>query len=80
MVRQLLTLTRETQENKSEIKEPRQEVRRLSEVVQRMAYEIHRVAEQNEHHQEKTKLWLENQLLKYDKRLPPIAGVDKEMD
>jgi hypothetical protein len=81
MVRQLLTLTRETQENKGEIKELRQELRRLSEVVQRLAYEIHRVSEVNEHQHEKTKLWVENQLLKLDKRLPPPReDSDKEMD
>jgi hypothetical protein len=69
MAKQLLTLTQETQHNKAEIKELRQETRSLTEVVQRLVYEIHRVGERDEHERDKMKLWLENQLLRFERRL-----------
>lgn len=82
MAKQLLTLTQETQHNKAEIKELRQELRSLTEVVQRLVYEIHRVGERDEHEREKMKLWLENQFLRFERRLqlPKQDEAEKEMD
>ena len=82
MAKQLLTLTQETQHNKTEIKELRQELRSLTEVVQRLVYEIHRVGELDGHERDKMKLWLENQLLRFEQRLqlPKQDEGEKEMD
>jgi predicted nucleic acid-binding Zn-ribbon protein len=71
LVKQLLLLTRETQQNKTEIKELRQEFKELTAVVQRLAYEIHGTSENEAHEREKLVLRLENELLKFERRLPP---------
>ena len=70
LVKQLLLLARETQQNKAEIKELRQELKDLTAVVQRLAYEIHRTSENEAHEREKLVLRLENELLKFGRRLP----------
>ncbi|MEN3335126.1 MAG: hypothetical protein V7641_4491 [Blastocatellia bacterium] len=70
LIKQLLSLARETQQNKAEIKELRQELKELTAVVQRLAYEIHRVSENEGHEREKLALRLENELLKFERRLP----------
>ena len=64
------------------MKELRQELRSMSEVLQRLVYEIHRVGERDEHEREKMKLWLENQLLKFERRLqlPKQDEAEKEID
>ncbi|MGA9767915.1 MAG: hypothetical protein WBV94_02675 [Blastocatellia bacterium] len=41
LIKQLLLLAQDTQQNKAEIKELRQELKELTSVVQRLAYEIH---------------------------------------
>ena len=70
LIKQLLLLTQETQRNKAEIKELRQELKELTSVVQRLAYEIHRTGENDAHEREKLVLRLENELLKFERRLP----------
>lgn len=54
----------------------------MTEVVQRLVYEIHRVGERDEHERDKMKLWLENQLLRFERRLqlPKQDEGEKEMD
>ena len=70
LIKQLLLLTQETQRNKAEIKELRQELKELTSVVQRLTYEIHRTEENDAHEREKLILRLENELLKFERRLP----------
>jgi predicted nucleic acid-binding Zn-ribbon protein len=79
LIKQLLLLARETQQNKAEIKELRQELKDLTTVVQRLAYEIHRTSENEAHEREKLVLRLENELLKFERRLPSGKS-DKEKD
>lgn len=74
---QLLSLTKDTQQNKGdieglrqEVKELRQELRDLTSGVQRLAYEIHRVSENDEHERQKMALRIENDLLRFERRLP----------
>ena len=50
-----------------------QEVKELSTMVQRLAYEIHRVTEKDDHEREKLQLKLDNQLLRFERRLTPKA-------
>jgi hypothetical protein len=52
----------------------------MSEVLQRLVYEIHRVGERDDHEREKIKLWLENQLLKFERRLQMPKQDDAEKD
>ena len=79
LVKQLLLLARETQQNKTEIKELRQELKDLTAIVQRLAYEIHRTSENETHEREKLVLRLENELLKFERRLPS-GKPDKDKD
>lgn len=75
---QLVTLTQETRQNKSDIHEIRQEVKELQRelkginaALQHLAYEIQRSRENEAHEREALTLRLENVLLKFERRLPP---------
>lgn len=77
-IKQILLLTHKTEQNHEEIKELRQQVREMASALERLAYEVHRVSEkvdrasQNEaHEREKLALRLQNELLKFERRLPP---------
>ena len=70
LLKRLLLVAHESHQNKTEIKELRQELKDLTAVVQRLAYEIHRVTENEAHEREKMALRLENELLKFERRLP----------
>lgn len=67
----LWTLLEDTQQNKREIKELRQELRTLP-------YEVRRLAEHDAHEREKLALQLENQLLRFERRLPGPRHRGKE--
>lgn len=60
----LLTLAEATRENKTEIAEMRAELRDLALTVQLLAHD-------QRHDMEKLALRLENELLKFERRLPP---------
>jgi hypothetical protein len=60
----LLTLAEATRENKMEIAEMRSELRDLALSVQLLAHD-------QRHEMEKLALRLENELLKFERRLPP---------
>ena len=60
----LLTLAEATRENKTEIAEMRAEMRDLALTVQLLAHD-------QRHDMEKLALRLENELLKFERRLPP---------
>jgi hypothetical protein len=63
----LLTLAEATRENKSEIAEMRAELRDLALTVQLLIHD-------QRHDMEKLALRLENELLKFERRLPPKHG------
>ena len=67
----LLTLAEATQENKSEIKEIRQELRQLTATVQGVIHELQALRTEQQHLAEKLTLRLENELLRFERRLPP---------
>ena len=74
---QLLVLSKETERNRADIKEVNKEVERLTLIVQGLAFEIKRLGEkidrahENEtHEREKLALKLENEMLKFERRLP----------
>ena len=60
----LLTLAEVTRENKAEIKEIRRELRELAAAVQLLSHD-------QRHEMENLALRLENELLKFERRLPP---------
>lgn len=80
LLKRLLLVAHESQQNKTEIKELRQELKDLTAVVQRLAYEIHRVSENEAHEREKMALRLENELLKFERGLPAADPNKKDTD
>ena len=79
-VKWLFQLTQETRTNREDIKDLRQEVKELSTMVQRLAYEIHRVSEKDDHEREKIQLKLDNQLLRFERRLTPESAEREPRD
>jgi predicted nucleic acid-binding Zn-ribbon protein len=71
LAKRLFMLAEDTKRNRDEIRELREEVRRLTGAVERLAYEIHRVSDKEGHEREQLALRLENELLKFERRLPP---------
>ena len=70
LARVFFTLSEGLQQNRADIKELQRELRDLTSVVQQLSYEIGRVAETDSHEREKLALRLENELLKFERRLP----------
>ncbi len=75
-VKQILLLTIQTQQNREEIKELRQQVREMASALERLAYEVHHLSEKMDyaakeeaHEREKLALRLDNELLKFERRL-----------
>jgi hypothetical protein len=66
----LWSLTEDTTRNKAEIKELRQQLDALALEVRDLAYELRHVAEHEAHEWEKWVLKLENELLRFERRLP----------
>ncbi len=82
-VKQMLILSKETERNRADIKDMRQELERLTLIVQGLAFEIKsqsekidRAHENETHEREKLTLKLENEMLKFERRLP-TAEKDK---
>lgn len=76
-VAQLLVFAKETERNRADIKEVNKEIERLTLIVQGLAFEIKRLSEkidythENEtHEREKFALKIENEMLKFERRLP----------
>jgi predicted nucleic acid-binding Zn-ribbon protein len=71
LAKRLFMLAEDTKRNRDEIKELREEVRRLGSALERMAYEVRRVSDREEHEREQLRLRLENELLKFERKLSP---------
>jgi len=65
----LLTLTQKVERHDKEILGLQQEVQNLTAVVQRLVYEIQRISDRETHERDKMQLRLENQLLRFERRL-----------
>lgn len=77
----LFALTQKVERHDKEIVELRQEIKELTSVMQRLVYEIQRISERETHEREKMELRLENQLLRFQQRLPPAKDEgDGEID
>lgn len=64
-------LTEDTAENKAAIKDLQQQVEELTGKVHLLAAELRRVVEHEAHERKALALQLENQLLRFERRLPP---------
>lgn len=65
-----ITLSKQTDQNTSDIKELQREVRELHTWLERLAYEVKKTRDDERHEREKLALRLENELLKFERRLP----------
>ena len=67
---QMIMLAKETQRNSDDIKQVRREIDEMTRAIERLAYEIKRTQDEDRHEREKLALRLENELLKFERRLP----------
>ncbi len=70
MISKVATLTKDTDRNSQEIKEIRADIRDVYSKLERLAYEIQKIRKEDRHEREKLALRLENELLKFERRLP----------
>jgi len=70
VISKVATLTKDTDRNSQEIKEIRADIRDVYSKLERLAYEIQKIREEDRHESEKLALRLENELLKFERRLP----------
>jgi predicted nucleic acid-binding Zn-ribbon protein len=77
-LKQLLLLTQQTEQNRVEIKELREELDDLTSAVERLAYEMRRDRENEAHEREKLVLRLENELLKFERRISGKVDLDSK--
>ena len=89
--RDWLTISREVQENKTDIKEVKQEVRELRNeiqtlredftkvmfLVQKLSFDIQQVSEREQSERRELTLKLENEMLKFERRLPQGKDTEK---
>ena len=70
LLSKVATLTKDTDRNSQEIKEIRADIRDIYSKLERLAYEIQKTREEDRHEREKLALRLENEMLKFERRLP----------
>ncbi|MGB9181998.1 MAG: hypothetical protein WCB68_22400, partial [Pyrinomonadaceae bacterium] len=77
LLEQLVTLAQRVSRHDKQVEELRQEVRELTGMLHRLAIEVNRLADRQTSDREKMELWVENQMLRFERRLPS-APSDKE--
>ena len=70
LLSKVATLTKDTDRNSQEIKEMRADIRDIYSKLERLVYEIQKTREEDRHEREKLALRLENEVLKFERRLP----------
>lgn len=76
LLERIVTLSQRVSRQEKQNEELRQEVRELTGMVHRLAIEVNRLADRQTSEREKTELWVENQMLKFERRmLPPRLDV-----
>ena len=71
LLEQIITLAQRVSRHDAQLEELRQEVRELTSMVHRLALEVNRLSDRQTSEREKMELWVENQLLRFERRLPP---------
>ena len=67
-------VTEDTQRNRAEIRDLREQVQALSLTVQKLVSESERKHDNEKHEREKFMLQLKNELLQFERRLPPAKS------
>ena len=70
-VRQMLFLSRDVEQNKVEIAALKEQLAETNALVRQLAGDLQRVQEREPHEREKRLLRLENDLLRFERPLPP---------
>lgn len=70
-LKKLMLLKEQTDKNTSDVKELQREVKELTAVVQHLIYEMRSNRNDEAHERENMALRLQNELLKFERRLPP---------
>jgi uncharacterized coiled-coil protein SlyX len=71
LLERLATLSQRVSRQEKQIEELRQEVRELAGMMHRLAMEVNRLSDRQTSEREKMQLWVENQMLRFERRLPP---------
>ena len=74
LVSKVSALVRDNDQTKEQVKVLQQEMEQLSRQVALLAFDLQRVSENELHEREKMALRFENELLKFERRLPPAAN------
>ncbi len=74
----LLTVGIKVERHEQELKELRQENREMLDLVRFLAAEIHRVSARQDLDRRNVELWVENQILKFERGLP--SGKEDKSD
>lgn len=69
-IKNFIMVAEDSKRNREEIKEVRRQMDDMMRILERMAYEIRQVGDLDQHEREKLALRLENELLKFERRLP----------
>jgi hypothetical protein len=77
-IKHFITVAEDNKRNREEIKEVRRQMDEMMRIIERMAYEIRRGLDEEKHEREKLALRLENELLKFERRLPAGKGTEEE--
>ena len=78
IVKQLLGLAKDTEENKADIKAVQSQLEEMTETLRIVIFELQRLKENEAHEREKLALRLENSLLRSERALPP-ASTDEQI-
>jgi hypothetical protein len=70
LAKQLINLAQDTDRNKTRIQEVQEQVEDLTAQMRWVVFELRRQAEHDAHEREKLALRLENELLRFERRLP----------
>ena len=78
LLERLVTLSQRVSRQEKQIEELRQEVRELTGMVHRLAMEVNRLTDRQTSEREKMQLWVENQMLRFERRLPPARSSEDD--
>lgn len=70
LITKVFTLTTRVDRHDKDIEELERENKRLAEIIEKQSLQIEILAHTFKDEREKTMLWVENQMLKFEKRLP----------
>lgn len=74
LLERLVTLSQRVSRQEKQFEELRQEVRELTGMVHRLAMEVNRLSDRQTSEREKMQLWVENQMLRFERRLSPARS------